>query len=169
MITKEVREQIIADFAQRHDGVYDPAVFVREVKNVGERHPAYAWFQWDDNVASKEYRIWQARIFAQGLTIKFRIEEVGQRGKMKIVETEMPMLMSPIVNRHSGGGYLISNPSDPEHIAMLCGEGAIALQSWLRRYQAALRSVGVPQRSIEQIISALERAAGDDKEPAAAE
>jgi hypothetical protein len=160
MFTKEVRQQIVEDFAKRHEGRYDPALFVREVKRKGEEHPAYDWFLWDDDAASHEYRLWQARVFARNLTIKFSVEEVGRSGTIKIVQTHMPLILSPMDERQDGGGYFISDPNDPAHLAILAGEGAVALRSWLRRYKAALRIAGLPERVFEHAAEALEKAAG---------
>jgi hypothetical protein len=165
--TKELRQQIIEDFAKRHDGVYDPEVFVREVKKQGERHPAFSWFVWDDTKAASEHRLWQARVFAQGLVVRFKVEEIGRRGAIRIVESEMPFVLSPMEGRGEGGGYRIVDPHDPTHMAMLAGEGSVALRSWLRRYSAALRVAGIPVRVIEHAAEAMERAAGGGIEEAA--
>ena len=165
--TKELRQKIIEDFAKRRDGVYDPAAFVKEVQRQGERHPAHAWFTWSDEEAASEHRLWQARVFAHGLTVKFKVESVGRSGSIKIIESEMPLVLSPVSGRSEGGGYTLINPHDPTHLAMLAGEGATALRSWLRRYSFALRTAGIPERVIEHAAEALERAAGGKAEEAA--
>lgn len=165
--TKEIRQQIIEDFAKRHSGTYDPEVFVREVKKQGERHPAFDWFTWSDEEAANEHRLWQARVFASGLVVKFKIEEVGRKGAIRIIESEMPLLLSEMEGRREGGGYTLVDPHNPVHLAMLAGEGSVALRSWLRRYSAALRVAGIPERVIEHAAEALERAAGGEAEEAA--
>jgi hypothetical protein len=163
MINKAERQKIISDFAQRHGGTYDPAMFVAEVRKAGESHPAFDWFIWDDDEAAEQHRLWQARVFAQGLVIKFTVQEVGQRGKLRIVHQEMPLVISPMENRNRGGGYFLSNPTDPEHIAMLAREAAVSLQSWTNRYGAAMHAAGIPERTITSIIAALNRAGGEEE------
>jgi hypothetical protein len=164
--TAKVRQKIIADFCKRHDGEYDPVVFVREVKRKGEDHPAYDWFVWEDTTAAEQYRIWQARVFARNLVIKFSIEEVGRGGKMMVVEQQMPLVISPMAGRRAGGGYLLSNPQDQRHMAMLCAEAAVSLRTWLRRYSAAVHATGVPVRVVEHLAEQLEGLADldDDEE-----
>jgi hypothetical protein len=162
--TAKVRQEIIADFCKRHGGEYDPAVFVREVKRRGEDHPAYGWFAWEDTDAAEQYRLWQARVFARNLIIKFGVEEVGRGGKMKVIEQQMPLIISPMGGRRAGGGYLLSDPKDPAHMAMLCAEAAVSLRTWLRRYSAALYATGVPERVVTHLAEQLEKLAGDDEE-----
>ena len=166
--TKEVRQTIIEDFAKRHGGVYDPVAFVAEVQKKGKAHPAHAWFTWRDDTAAYEYRLWQARTFVQGLVVRFKIEEVGARGKMRIVETEMPFAMSPTGEEgKKRGGYVIVDPNSEEHVSMLCGEAATALQTWLNRYTAAIHLAGMPERVIISMVEALSRRAGGEESEAA--
>jgi len=167
MLKKAERQKIVEDFAKRHEGQFDPALFVKEVERRGESHAAYAWFTWDDEEAASEHRLWQARVFAQGITVKFKVEEVGRKGAIRIVESEMPLILSPMAGRNEGGGYILTDPHNEEHMAMLCGEGATALRSWLRRYSAALHIAGIPQRVFEHAAEAMERRAGGEAEEAA--
>ena len=162
MFDKGLRQQIIADFAKRHSGVYDPALFLAEVKRRGEAHPAYAWFRWDDGEAAHEYRLWQARTFARDLVIKFKTEVVGRSGTIRIVETQMPMVLSPLDGRSDGGGYIVSDPHSAEHLNLLCAEGAVALRSWLRRYTAALVHVGTTAEHFERVAGLLADTGEDD-------
>ena len=85
---------------------------------------------------------------------------------MKIVEQEMPLVLSPMSGRRQGGGYFLSDPNNPEHLAVLAGEGATALRAWLKRYSAALRVSGIPARVIEHAAEAMERASGEESEAA---
>lgn len=135
--TKELRREIITDFAARHGGQYLPAAFVAEVRKKGKRHPAYGWFTWDLKKAVQEYHLWQAREFVNGIIVKFSVQEL-HRGKVHVREREMPFVMSPIESRSDGGGYYVTDPDDPEHMIELCRQGAQALEMWLRRYSAAV-------------------------------
>ena len=163
MFDKSLRQQIIADFAKRHGGLYDPAAFLAEVRRRGEAHPAYAWFRWDDGEAANEYRLWQARVFARDLTVKFKIESVGRTGTVRVIETEMPMIFSPLDGRRDGGGYTLTNPNDPEHMTALCNEASVALTSWLKRYRACLLSVGAGPEHFERVADLLADTNGDDE------
>ena len=51
--TKALRERIVREFTARHNGRFDPAVFVEEVRQAGPSHEAYEWFQWDDEAAAE--------------------------------------------------------------------------------------------------------------------
>src|SRR3546814_9286039 len=76
--TAAQRQGIIRDFAVRHNGFYNPRLFVEEVLAEGPDHPAHGWFEWDSDRAAHEHRIWQAREFAKGLRVVFTVEEVGR-------------------------------------------------------------------------------------------
>lgn len=153
--TKEARQQIVEDYAKRHGGVYDPAGFEAEVRKKGEKHPAFAWFEWNDSEAARQHRIWQAREFVQGLTIRFEVREV-HRGKMRISERSAPLVLSPADGRRAGGGYVVTDPSSSEHMAELRRQAAVALRSFASRYEAALADAGVTTGPIDRIVSALE-------------
>ena len=83
-ITKKERRAIVQDFMERHGGHYDPRAFVDEIRRSNGQHPAWTWFTWDNDKAADEYRIWQARVFAQDIVVKFSVEQI-RRGKVVIV------------------------------------------------------------------------------------
>lgn len=168
MITKERRQEIVRDFALKHGGVYDPALFFDEVYEKGEDHPAHGWFEWDGDKAAREYNIWQARVFANGLRVKFTVEEVGRSGKMTVREIEMPMLLSPMDNRQSGGGYYMVDQNNPEHMREHCRQAALSLNTWLERYRSALAFAGVSPAGIEKLAHSIEVAgSGEERKQAA--
>ena len=154
MITKRKRREIVEDFARQHNGQYDPALFLREVEETGERHPAYHWFTFNKDEAAREYNLHEARQFIQGLHISFEVEEVGRAGLMTIKTMEMPMVISPAHQRGGrggGGGYLLVDPDNPEHQIELCRAAGVALLNWLDRYQAAISYAGFDAKAVEQI------------------
>lgn len=157
--TKELRQQIIEEFARRHGGQYDAALFLAEVKKKGSSHPAYGWFEWDKATAANEYNLWQARAFAQGLRIKFEIQDIKRPGSVRVTHAEMPLVISPMAGRSEGGGYLLTDPDNPEHMAELCHQAATALHHWLRRYGACAAHAGSFE-PIEKIAYALEKVGG---------
>lgn len=157
--TKEQRQEIVREFAVRHNGQYNAALFLEEVHAAGQTHPAYEWFQWDKTKAAREHQLWQAREFALGLKVVFNIQEIGRNKRIKIKTATMPMVISPAQGRGDGGGYVLSNPDDPEHVAELCRQAAVALRSWYSRYHGALVKAGGSADGIEAALVALESAA----------
>ena len=125
--TKDLRQQIVKDFATRHNGVYNPTLFLEEVRRTGKTHPAYEWFTWDEHEAAVAYQIEQARSFARDLRVTFRVEEVTGAHQVRIKETPIPMVISPMEGRKNGGGYVLTDPDDPEHIAEHCRQAARTL------------------------------------------
>lgn len=156
--TKDLRQEIVTEFAKRHNGIYNPVVFLREVREKGVNHPAHDWFKWDDEDAAGEYRLWQARCFAKDLRISFEVEEVGRSGAVKIKTQTMPMVLSPTEGRKDGGGYVLTDPSNGDHQAEHCRQAASALRAWFRRYGSALTHAGIAEKSVDQMIAALDKA-----------
>ncbi|NEU94824.1 hypothetical protein [Bradyrhizobium uaiense] len=154
--TKEERQQIVEAFARKHNGLYNPTLFVREVKETGKSHPAWDWFEWDTKKAAAEYNLWQARAFAKDLRIRFEIEEVGRKGEVAVRTIEMPLVQSPVDGRRDGGGYRLVDPNDPAHMAEHCHQAAAALRSWLNRYHGAVVHASCGVKAVEQIAERLE-------------
>jgi hypothetical protein len=127
-------------------------LFLREVEETGERHPAYHWFEFNKDEAAHQHNLWQARQFTQGLHISFKVEEVGRAGLMTVRTVEMPMMLSPATDRP---GYLLMNPDNPDHQIELCRTAGVALLSWLDRYQAAIAYVGFDAKAIEQVAESM--------------
>lgn len=156
--TKELRQQLVRDFAERNGGWFDPAAFLAEVRESGSGHPAYEWFEWDDDKAAHEFRMDQARDFARGLIVRFEVKTV-HRGSFKIVENTVPLAMSPLERRRDGGGYYISDPNDPAHMDELCRQAAQSLRWFMSRYNAALTHIGIAPTVLEKVQHALENSA----------
>lgn len=154
--TKERRQEIVRDFAVRHNGQYNPKLFLEEVRKVGQDHDAHAWFEWDSDKAAYEYQLWQAREFARDLKVSFSVETVGRKGAVKVVQTDMPLVVSPRGSRRDGGGYFLSDPTDGDHMAEHCHQAAASLRTWLNRYQGALIHAGVAHGKVEEIAVMLE-------------
>lgn len=152
--TKALRQQLVKDFAERNDGWFDPAAFLAEARDGGESHPAYEWFEWDDDKAANEYRLDQARDFARGLVVKFEVRAI-HRGSFRVVEQSAPLAMSPMTGRRGGGGYYITDPNDPTHMLELRRQAAQSLRWFLSRYEAALTDAGVSTAAFEKAQAAL--------------
>lgn len=154
--TKEARQEIIRDFCRRRNADFDARLFEQEVREQGAEHPAYEWFEWDADKAATEHRIWQARQFAVGLRVSFKVEEVGRGGAVTVRSVDAPFLLSPGEDRKAGGGYYLTDLSNPEHMTELCRQAAVDLNRWLRRYEAALRHVGGSVLVIQRQLKLLE-------------
>lgn len=160
--TKQLRAEIIGEFAKRHGGNYNPPDFLEEVEKAGESHPAHAWFTWDDSQAAHEYRIWQARVFASNIRVSFSVRSIGRDTPMTIKSVEAPMAISPLNGRSRGGGYVITNPTKG-HMVELCRQAEDDLRSWLRRYEAAVQYVGISAEEISGILGKLKSASAKPK------
>ncbi len=157
--TKAKRQKIVEEFARRHNGNYNPALFLEEVKTTGESHPAFGWFEWDADKAASAYQLEQARDFARDLRVSFKIEEIVGPNQVRIREHPIPMVISPMEGRRHGGGYRLTDPDDPEHIAEHCLQAARTLQQWRDRYSAALAHAGIKVSDVNTVIARLERKA----------
>lgn len=164
--SRKQREKIIRDYTQRHGGVYRPADFLAEVEAQGESHPAYQWFEWNDDEAAHRYRVDQAREFARNIRVVFSVEEFGG-GRVRVREVEAPFMVSPLEDRNRRGGYYEVESGNPEHLAELCGQAARDLDAWRRRYASAVIGCGGQMTQIEHLIAQLRRAAQPPRDEAA--
>lgn len=160
--TKEQRQKIVRDFAVRHNGHFNPRLFLDEVRKEGEGHPAFGWFTWDKDKAAQEYQLWQAREFASGLVVSFSIEEIGRDKSIKVREVTAPFALSAMDGRSKGGGYVVTNPNDPAHMRELCQQAATDLRRWLNRYEAAIAHVGGSPASMRKQLALLEASGNTD-------
>lgn len=151
--TRAARQKIVQEFAEENGGWFDPALFLATIEEEGETHPAWGWFEWDDDKAALEFRLDQARDFARGLVVRFEVQEI-RRGKFRVTERSVPLLLSPLDKRRTGGGYYITDPDDPAHIRELKRQAAQSLRWFISRYEAVLGHVGALQ-SLERVESLL--------------
>src|SRR5512139_557389 len=163
MFTKERRQEIVREFAIRHNGFFNPKLFFDEVKSAGESHDAFPWFEWDRDKGWHEHNLWRAREFASGLQVKFTVEEVGRNKAITVREVSMPFALSPVSDRETGGGYIVSDPNDPAHMAELCRQAASDLNRWLRRYEGALVYAGGSTVSIQKQLNLLTAAVPEEE------
>lgn len=165
-LTKAARQEIVREFATRHNGRFNPTLFVDEVRQKGPSHPAYGWFEWNRDTAARQWQIEQARDFARDLRVAFTVEAIGAGRRIVVRQAEMPLVLSPMEGRRSGGGYVLTDETDPEHMAEHCRQAAGALRAWLNRYAAAVHHAGGSVATVEGVVTQLEEAA--PREPAAA-
>lgn len=155
-MSKADRQQIVDDFAERHAGRYSPKGFVDEVRRTKGQHPAWTWFTWDDSKAAEDHRVWQARQFVRDLVVLHTVETI-RHGRVIVSHVESPAFISPMEGRGDGGGYLSLDPDNPAQMSAFCVEAATSLQSWLRRYSAAVAYAGGSVISLQKQLSTLEK------------
>jgi len=156
--TKALRQEIALEFATRHNGQFNPALFVDHVQQTGPDHPAYSWFEWDRDRASRNWWVEQAREFVRDLRVTFTVEDIGNSRPVSVRERELPFVLSPLDGRERGGGYFLADPDNPEHMAEHCRQAAKTLVSWLSRYRSAVDHAGGSVSAIEKQIKTLEAA-----------
>lgn len=153
--SREERQNIIERHARKHNGIFRPETFLEEVREEGPDHPAYAWFEWNQQKAAEAYNLEQAREFARGLRVTFTVETVGRASPVRIAERSIPAYVSPIRGRKDGGGYVYMDPTDPEHRAELCAQAARDLKAWLTRYEAVFSFISADTSQIEALIAKI--------------
>lgn len=156
--TKALRQEIVREFAIRHNGTYNPSLFLEEVRNQGKKHPAFEWFEWDRDKAALAYQVEQARDFARDLRVTFKVTEInGGKRKVKVRESTMPLVLSPLEGRKDGGGYLLVDPDDPAYLDEHCRQAAQSLRAWMSRYASAVKHVGSDMKQLEKLAATLEQ------------
>lgn len=150
------RQEIVDDYlSQTGRNMFNAGEFIDWLEGQPD-HEAYDWFfGMDDAEAARQHRIALARRMASGLRIVAKTE-TAKASVVQITEREYPAYVSPIAGRKSGGGYERFDPSDPDAIAELRRQGAVALRSWLDRYAgafadedlSALEEIAAPKRGV---------------------
>ncbi len=152
--TRALRQKIIEDFARSNNGWFDPSQFFAHVEKTGPEHPAYEWFEWDRDKAWHQRNVDLARDFARGLTVQFEVR-TGEPQAFTLAKRSAPFLLSPIGKRSGGGGYHMTDPNDPEHIAELGRQAAASLAWLMRRYAVPLAAVGADLNGLENLRADL--------------
>lgn len=153
--TKDLRKQIVDAFIAEH-GHWNPDDFLADVRAKGPSHPAYEWFQWDDEAAADEYRREQARKFGQGIRIVTTVRYQRTEGRKVVIaekQVAAPYVMSPVENRSLGGGYIRNGSAD--FLPSLCREAAQALDAWAKRYQLVIIHAGLDPDVVANWSAAL--------------
>jgi hypothetical protein len=151
-MAKDRRQAIYSDHTARHDGNFDPKVFFEEVWKTGKKHGAYQCFEWDRKVGWLEYNYGLARKFSEGLVFTQHTEVVTHDNVVIVREESMPFALSPIAGRAHGGGYFITDPNNPEHMAEYDRQAERDLAAWLKRYRSSAVRIGGIGLPIEQLL-----------------
>ena len=155
--TKADRQRIIDGYlSETGRNMFVPGEFIDWLAD-NQDHEAHPWFfAKDDASAARVYRIGLARQMASGLRVVAEVSTT-QAKVVQIVVREFPAYVSPVASRKSGGGYEPFDPKDEAAMAELRRQGAVALQSWLRRYRGAFE--GVDLSAVEEIAASEGRVA----------
>ena len=153
--TKELRQEILDDFVSRK-GKYDATAFLEEVREQGDSHPAWTWFEWNNDKAAQEHRLWQARTFVQGLRVKFEVITT-ERSISGVVVRDAPAYVSPVETRANGGGYFQTDIEDPGHRREILRQALLSLDTWIRRYGGTFEASGGDVTQMEGVRSHIVR------------
>lgn len=152
-ISKAERAEIAIEFAQKHNGRFDPHLFLEEVERTGPGHPAFGWFRWDDVSAANEFRLLQARQFLHGLTIKTEVEIIDG-GQLRFASVDAPLLVAPMNDRQFGGGYVLTAARGAQ-LDELDRQAVQAAQRLLDRFPAVLVRRPGAMQLVLQLVDAL--------------
>lgn len=155
--SKETRQEILQGHIDKF-GRFEAREFLRDVRSSNGTHPAWSWFEWNDGQAAEEHRVWQARMFVQGLRVRVEVEETRSR-KMSVQVRELPAYISPVEDRQAGGGYTQVDPNDPEHRQEILRQARRSLQNFLERYGDALELEGITTAGLRKALATLEQVA----------
>ena len=113
--------------------------------------PLHKAFEWDDNKASHQFRLWQARV----LITKFKVKLVG--GGEEII----PIRLSLIEDRQEvGGGYRYTEDilESEELTEELMRTAVKEIEAWMKRYSMLkdlVESVGKSIKPFQRFESAI--------------
>jgi hypothetical protein len=93
-VTSEEKRAILEEIARDHDGLLVPADVV-EVASDPE-HPLHGEFEWDNDKAAHEHRLWQARVLIHGVRVEIEVHERAVKSVFYVQDPRKP----------EGGGYL---------------------------------------------------------------
>ena len=129
----ERRQELTEAHLNKYGGVYRPEEFLAEATNPA--HDAHDYFEWDDNKAGHEYRLWQARQF---IRFTIREQDVRHSSSADVTFSYRPALVSPVENRHNQikRGYLRTDT--PEGRSHVRGELANTFENHTARRTAFL-------------------------------
>lgn len=127
-----IREEL-AKIAQTNGGVLRPQDVVAAAK--GRKHPLHECFEWSDDKAAMEYRLWQARQLIRVTVHVLPGQEIDVRTYVSMMEDRTA----------DGGGYrlLVDVLSDTAMREKLLEEALAELGVFQRKYQQISELAGV--------------------------
>lgn len=122
--------KIIAELhriAEDHGGELKPADIVAEARP--EASPLHSQFQWDDTVAARQYRLWQARQL-----IRVTVEYVGSQDRG--ATTRVFVSLTPD-RENEGGGYrsVSAVMANPKYRAQLLADALKDMERFQKKYE----------------------------------
>lgn len=156
------KQKVIDDYlASSGRNQFVPAEFLGWLKEQPEHECYEVFFGISDAEAAFAYREDLVRRWVSGLRIVVKHEDahVKNVGTIEVSEYSLPLAHSPVENRRDGGGYVRTDPNDPEHLAELARQGAVALASWIERYRGTANLLGIEVEGLEQVRLKLDTSA----------
>ena len=140
--TKQRRQRIIDNYlAESGANAFVASEFIDWLSGHPEHEAYSAFFSISDEEAARAYRIEMARRFVRGLRITVSEQKVeGEDRSISVRMVEAPRYVSPVANRHEGGGYVPYDPGSPADVAELRRQATGQLRSWYRRHESALNA-----------------------------
>jgi hypothetical protein len=143
-----LRAEFIRIAESRADGKCPPEVVVQEATPVDS--PLHQYFEWDDALASHQYRVWQARQLLGSVNITFQ-PPASQPDIPAVVVREFVSLTP---DRHDGGGYrsITAVMAQPELQDQLLADALAEMQRFIAKYQTLAQLSHVIQ-AMQSVLS----------------
>lgn len=162
MKAKQDRKRIVAEYmADVGVDAFIPREFLEWLRGKPDHECYDLFFGKDEAEAAMAYREELVRKWVSGLRITVSYSEPSKIEVAGVTVRELPMFHSPVSGWRDGGGYRQTDADDPEHMRELARQGAIALASWVERYQGAANMLGVDVTACNAIIGALDAAGAE--------
>lgn len=124
---RELVQEELEEIAKENNGVLLPGAVVEYAKD--EDTELHSHFEWDDDKAGHNYRLWQAR----QLIVRYNVILPDDKEK----EREVQMWISLPSDRLNGGGYryTVDVLSEESRRKELLGEAHRQFKFWQRKYK----------------------------------
>lgn len=159
MLSRQDRQKIVNDYLQETGrNMLVPSEFIDWLKDKTE-HPCHGiFFGKSDSEAAQAWRIDQVRSWVSGLRITVTVPEQVRTviGKITVEEVSLPAAFSPMAGRKESGGYVTTDPKDPQHLQEIAMQGAQAMRQWIERYSGVAALFGIDTSAASKIADKLE-------------
>lgn len=151
-MSKKIEAELLAIKGASKDGMLH-AEHVVAWASKHKRSALYRKFEWDDNKAARQYRLWQARVLIQ-LNIK--------------AENGAPRLVSLSVDRSRGGGYRDLNDVSRDHnLSEILLRDALSELKRVQENYRRVRELTVVWNAIDQVSQQAKPARKSERRRAA--
>lgn len=166
-LTREARQRIVDEYldATGAESVR-PRDFLAWLEPLVDHAAWRLFFGRDEADLARERREQLVRAFISDLRIRVRYAAPRASGVTTVRVAEVPMLVSPLSMRSTGGGYMrVEGAAGLEAVR---AEAVQALRAWLKRYRGAFEAAGGSVSAVEQFLDLNDEAAVPTEDRAAA-